>query len=102
MKSWLEIQRQSGIDRREVHPLPNNPAIGVADGACPGCGGAPFLVQGSDLRISTRVAPEQLYQSNGRSRCCGEAVGYLYAEASTIFGLEEDRAVLKFGRARVY
>lgn len=97
MKAWLEIQRTTGIDRRDVHPLTENPAIGVADGACPGCGSTPFLVQGGNLRIDDR----ETYKADGRSRCCGDLVGYLFCATDTVFGLEEDRAVLQ-ARARVY
>jgi hypothetical protein len=33
---------------------------------------------------------------------CNDPVGWVYSERNTIFGVEEDRAVLEFGRARVY
>lgn len=95
---WLEINRQSGIERRDVRPLGYNSTIGIADGACPGCKSEPFEVRGSNLRIRD----EQTYVANGRCRQCGDAVGYMYAKGDTLFGLEEDRNVLQMGRARVY
>ena len=94
MKIWIEIQRSTGINRRVVKP---DGTRGIASGACPGCGVAPFLVQGHGARRHTR----DTYRAGGRAMCCGDAVGYIYAKADTIFGLEEDEAVLS-GRVRVY
>jgi hypothetical protein len=94
MKFWLEIQRANGIDRRDITPAND---VGIADGTCPGCGATPFLVQGHGIE-----ATGGLYRAAGTAKCCGDSVGYLYAEEQTIFGAEEDRAVLSFGRARVY
>ena len=94
MKIWLEIERSAGIDRRNVKP---DGTRGIATGACPGCGAAPFLVQGHGRHRHTR----DTFRAAGRAMCCGDAVGYLYAKADTIFGLEEDEAVLN-GRGRVY
>jgi len=92
---WLEVQRRSGIDRRDITV---SGGAGVADGECPGCGCSPFFVAGSGA--------EQLdagrTRANGRCLSCADPVGYIYAEPDTIFGAEEDRAVLSFGRARVY
>lgn len=96
MKTYLEIQRQSGIDRRKIRP---DGAVGIADGECPGCGASPFLVRGGNLRRD--VGSHDRYQADGHSVCCGDPVGYLYAEVDTIFGAEEDERVLH-GRARVY
>lgn len=93
MKVWLEIQRQSDIDKRDVKP---GEVFGTAAGACPGCGATPFLVQGQGKRRHNR----QTYIANGVSKCCGESVGYIYARVDTIFGIEEDEAIGQ--RARVY
>jgi hypothetical protein len=91
----LEIQRQSGIDVRSVTP---DGGAGIAEGACPGCNVRPFHVVGGGMRnIDDRTV-----RANGRCQSCGDAVGYIYAERATVFGAEEDRAVLEFGRARVY
>lgn len=98
MKAWLEITRLTGTDRREVRALADNTAIGLAEGECPGCGAVPFHVQGGNMRIKDF----ETYIANGYSRCCGDRVGFITAKADTLFGLEEDRAVLQFGRARVY
>lgn len=95
----LEVQRTSGIDRRHVKSLGH---VGEATGACPGCGSAPFyVVGGGRIRIS-----DDTYRANGRCQKCGDAVGYIFADmsGSTLFGLEEDEAVLSLDkrRARVY
>jgi hypothetical protein len=97
VNNWLEIQRSTGVDKRAVRSERGSP-VGTADGACPGCGTEPFLVQGDGLRRHTH----DTYRANGRSKCCGDAVGYLFAKTDTLFGLEEDDAVLRHGRARVY
>lgn len=95
MSTWLEIQRLSGIDRREVEP---QGAHGFAAGACPGCGAEPFLVVGSALpRLDLNVM-----RSGAIAKCCGDHVGFLFHETDTIFGEEEDAAVIVHGRARVY
>jgi hypothetical protein len=91
----LEIQRHSGNETRRVTP---GDGCGVVDGACPGCGAEPFRVLGCEIEpLSARG-----FCSGGVSACCRQNVGYLRAEPETIFGTEEDRAVLEFGRARVY
>jgi hypothetical protein len=43
MKIWLENQRSTSIDRRQVTP---DGTHGIVTGVCPGCGAAPFIVQG--------------------------------------------------------
>ena len=94
MKIWLEIQRSSGIDRRRVTP---DGTHGIANGVCPGCGATPFMVQGHGR---DRYAHDTL-RAASTAMCCGDSVGYIYAKTGTLFGLEEDEAVLN-GRARVY
>lgn len=92
---WLEVQRLSGIDRRPVRKL--NDAL-AADGACPGCGVAPFILKLSGEHIHKR----DVLRWNGWCAGCGDAVGYCYRRVDTIFGLVEDRAVVGFARGRVY
>ena len=94
MKVWLEVQRTSGIDRRNVTPEGTH---GVASGACPGCGAEPFIIEGHGRHRHTR----DTYRAAGTAKCCGDSVGYIYAKANTLFGLEEDEAVLN-GQTRVY
>lgn len=95
MKFWLEIQRTSGIDRRDLKP---ENEIGVATGACPGCSATPFLVQGHGIE----PMGGGIFRAAGTAKCCGDSVGYIFAEEETIFGAEEDRAMGVFARPRVY
>jgi hypothetical protein len=91
----LEIQRHSGNETRSVTP---GELFGTAEGLCPGCGSAPFRVSG------TRIEDygEHGCLAGAVSVCCQQNVGYLRAEPETLFGREEDEAVLLHGRARVY
>lgn len=95
MKLWLEIQRTSGIDHRDIKP---DGVVGVASGICPGCGTEPFLVQGHGR---SRHGSAHTYRAGATAKCCGDSVGFIFAQPETLFGLEEDEAVLN-GRARVY
>lgn len=99
-RQWLEIQRSSGIDRRDVTRHPDNPELGVVEGSCPGCGSSPFLLRASKPEIYDRST----LRGNGHAVCCGDPVGFVYAKKDTLFGLEEDRAMLSpdHQRARVY
>lgn len=60
MKLWLEIQRTSGVDRRDIKP---DGMVGIASGACPGCGAEPFMVQGHGRSRNGSL--------NGRARVYG-------------------------------
>lgn len=92
----LEIQHADSVDVRTVHPAPGADRARV-DGKCPSCGVEPFFVAGGGMHRHSR----DTLRAGGRSMCCGEAVGWIYAKVDTLFGLEEDQAVLN-GRARVY
>ena len=83
----LEIERLSGIDDRAVS------RDGIAAGACPGCKAEPF-------RIATH--PPERGRAGGRCVACNDPVGWVYEEPDTLFGKEEDDAILVHGRARVY
>ncbi len=88
----LEIERLSGLDVRRVSH------DGIADGECPGCYAEPF-------KIEVRSCPtehEGRKRTGGYCVACNDPVGWVYSEPDTIFGEEEDRAVLEHGRARVY
>jgi len=99
-KQWLEIQFRDRSEEHEVRADPDNNQVGVVNRACPGCAAFPLLIHASSPVIA--VGRPGVIQGNGYTRCCGDAVGYVYAKRETLFGLEEDRAVLEFGRARVY
>jgi hypothetical protein len=92
----LEIQRLSGNELRDVT------RDGLVTGACPGCDSEPFLVTAVPIPAGTCRAIGDTADYGSVCRACGDHVGYIRVEASTIFGREEDRAVLEHGRARVY
>lgn len=95
MKTYLEIERASGrVEQRNVTP---DGSTGIAFGECPSCKASPFRVQGCGVeRVDDRTV-----RAGGRCVDCGEAVGWIYHEPDTLFGVEEDQAVLH-GRPRVY
>jgi hypothetical protein len=64
---------------------------------CHACGSYPLMVQGHSMK----VVEDRAYEATGIGVCCGAVAGVIRAEPSTLFGLEEDRAVLG-GRCRVY
>lgn len=92
----VRLTLPSGDSLEVPTPLPGADHA-VAPGACPGCGVTPWRVRGTGRRIESR----DTYAADAESACCGAPVGTLRAQVVTIFGLEEDRAVLE-GRARVY
>lgn len=70
--------------------------IGVG---CPKCKAkGPTYIGGKGMHI----ASHDTYQSEGFALCCMAPLGTITAVVSTLFGLEEDEAVLLRGRARVY
>jgi len=68
-------------------------------GACPLCGSEMFLVRGEHKHIAP---DDRAYEADAIAECCGSAVGRLRLETDTLFGLEEDEAMLVHGRPRVY
>jgi hypothetical protein len=84
--------------RRCTLPYATSPHV-VAVGACPGCGATPLHVSGTGQRIASN---DRAYEADAVAVCCGAAVGTLRVDVDTLFGLTEDEAVLKRGRARVY
>jgi hypothetical protein len=75
-------------------------AYALVDGlVCPACSAeAPLKVRGT----SKRIASHDTYEAAALTLCCSAHVGTLRAVVTTLFGLEEDEAVLVHGRARVY
>jgi len=69
----------------------------TVDGECPTCGESSFKVRGTGKRIGAHDE----WHADGFAICCDEHVGTLVVKVDTIFGIEEDEAVLN-GRARVY
>jgi hypothetical protein len=74
----------------------DNGRFAETDLKCPTCA--------RDLRVRGEMTGHDFdtYRSTAFCFDCGAQVGALVAKVSTIFGIEEDRAVLLHGRARVY
>jgi hypothetical protein len=70
----------------------------IVNGACPLCGADPFPVIG---KIDEQTHTHDTTTAPALSRCCGLRVGTMTVHLSTIFGREEDNAVLN-GRPRAY
>jgi len=68
------------------------------DGICPQCGVEPYAVHGHNRHVESR----DTYAADAVAECCGADVGTLRVAVETIFGIEEDGAMLAHGRARVY
>lgn len=101
MTTWLEIQRVVSTERRNITP---DGRVGIVEGACPGCKAEPFRVQG-------RPVPQddpKIVKAGGHCVDCGDAVGFVFWDRDeadrdeTLFGREEDDAMTKLARARVY
>jgi hypothetical protein len=73
-------------------------AVLVGADACPSCGArGPVKLAGRNKRVEGH----DTYAADGEFLCCGASSGTIRAVVSTLFGLEEDEAVLN-GRCRVY
>jgi hypothetical protein len=103
---WIVIERESGNEEREVKPGPEA-AYGIVTGTCPGCELALGRKPVDEFRIRTegcnRISHD-VARYGGHCVTCNDAVGWVYAQFETIFGLEEDQRVLgnDFSRARAY
>jgi hypothetical protein len=100
MKQWLEIQFADRVEKHELRADPENRGLGIVNRGCPGCHAFPLVLTASSPTIA-HGKPDTM-RANGHTKCCGDPVGYVYQQQDSLFGLEEDRAVLQFGRARVY
>lgn len=68
----------------------------VAEGACPQCKCSPYKIQGGETTHDFDT-----YRARAWCVGCGARAGELRVTVSTLFGIDEDEAVLH-GRARVY
>jgi hypothetical protein len=78
-------------------PYVGAPRLDV-EGACPRCGAVPFQVRGDASKAATRGTTVYCV---GVCLGCLKPVGTIKAEPTTLWGEDEDRAVLQ-GRPRVY
>lgn len=95
-EAMLEIQRATGTEPRSV--ADRGDGCGIAEGSCPGCGAEPFLIR---CHAAERHGTLK-YRAGARCVSCDDPVGWAYSDMPTIFGDDEDRAVLTHGRGRVY
>lgn len=84
-------------DSKVTAKLPFHGADHVIVQVCPAC--STEVARARGLGISHR--DHDTYYAAARMECCG-AEGRMEARVETIFGIEEDEAVLVHGRARVY
>ena len=68
---------------------------------CPACkqkfpDGLPVMGRGN------HIENHDTYKATAHGKCCEKVIGVIRVKVSTIFGLEEDEAVLIHGRCRVY
>jgi len=69
------------------------------EAACPECKAeAPIDIRGRGIKSHDH----DTYYADAEHVGCGGSLGTLHAKVDTIFGIEEDEAMLKHGRARVY
>ncbi len=78
--------------------LEPEPTQARASCKCPSCG-EDLAVQGDGMKVSPS---DRYYFARGYCAACRAYVGEIRAYPSTLFGIEEDEAVLLHGRARVY
>lgn len=71
-------------------------------GTCPGCRASPFGVRGAGMCVEGPSGERRdTYAARASCTACGAPCGVLRAVVSTLFGIDEDNAVL-CGRPRVY
>lgn len=77
---------------------PNGSVVIVSGVKCSGCK-VPLRARGTGKR---RGSDNRSYEADAICVGCGEAVGLMRAEVSTIFGVEEDENIFFNSRCRVY
>jgi hypothetical protein len=97
----MKVHVQIGEVRRSAS-LPHEGANHVrVDGPCPACGAEDAGAFACLGQKSEQVIGHDTIEAPALALCCGATVGRLVVKLGTLFGVEEDRAVLH-GRARVY
>lgn len=94
----IEVKIRGGGTAKAKQPYAEAQHV-VAEGAtCPACGDSPLKVAGE-----AGATTESFDVIAGGAVClrCRSRIGEIRAKLSTLFGVEEDRAVLS-GRFRVY
>jgi len=91
----IKLDTGVGDVRDCTQPHPHADYV-LPSGACPACKATPWKIQGGEV-----TRGHDTYTAPARCVACGERVGALQVQVSTLFGLEEDERVL-YGRCRVY
>jgi hypothetical protein len=95
VSAGLRITVVDGTDRRHPAKLAENREH-VTIAACPACGAESPAVRGTGITHHDY----DTYYAAAVARCCGASMR-METKVETIFGIDEDSAVLN-GRARVY
>lgn len=94
MKITVDID---GTPRAARLPFNEADHVIVSGVACPHCKRDPVIAGGSGITHHDH----DTYHAQARCLSCGGKLGEMRTKVSTIFGIDEDEAVLN-GRARVY
>lgn len=95
MNITIEIER---APTRKAAPPYHGADRLLVDGACPLCSATPFHCIG---KADEQRHEHDITRAPAIALCCKKIVGIVVVRFSTIFGREEDEAVLH-GRCRVY
>jgi len=85
-----------GKKKIPIRPPPQSEYVEI-DEECPNCKDRPVILTGGGKHI----AGYDTYEAPAICCKCEKVVGTFYAKVSTIFGLEEDEAVMRMG-AKIY
>ncbi len=89
--------RVNDVEHEAAPPFAGADHVIAEGAACPDCGAAPLKIRGRGIEMRGHDFEE----APAFCLCCGSDAGRVRVTYSTIFGIEEDRAVLS-GRPRVY
>ena len=94
----MRVELLIGDERHAFTPILSDcePAIARAECACPNCGHDLAIVGKGRRRVG------DVHIADAYCIRCHDEVGTVEARPESIFGEEEDEAVLTHGRARVY
>jgi hypothetical protein len=93
MKIHVTVNEQRLAAR---HPYADADHV-LVDVACPSCAyAAPLKVRGA-----SSTHDHDTHRASAIALCCDATIGTMEVKVDTLFGIEEDRAVLN-GRCRVY
>lgn len=90
----MKVHLDTDAGRRPV--LATTATHAVVEGACPHCKATPFRARGNGMQRG-----HDTYTADATCVDCGKFVGRLVVTMNTLFGLDEDEAMLN-GRPRVY